>query len=300
MKHAILIATHNNEEITKQFLSLYDDENIDFYIHVDKKAKYFKHELFYDICKKSHIYFTKRINVYWGTYSQIKCELLLLKSSICRNYDYYHLISGCDIPLLTKNDFLNVFEENKGKEFVEFSPHRIAIENDVVSRVKYYYVLQNSIRNSNPLIRKPQTFIRESLLSIQKKLNVNRCKNIQFSYGSNWFDITHHFAKYVLEHESWIHKHFHSTCCADELFLQTLLEQSKFVENNYYNEEPIKRRIQLGRFVDWQRGNPYTFRENDFNDIIKINTSFFIRKFNYYTDSVIVDKLFDRLREREK
>ena len=67
MKHAILIATHNNEEITKQFLSLYDDENIDFYIHVDKKAKHFKHELFYGICKKSHIYFTKRINVYWGT-----------------------------------------------------------------------------------------------------------------------------------------------------------------------------------------------------------------------------------------
>ena len=32
MRHAILITTHNNEEITQPLLKAYDDENIDFYI----------------------------------------------------------------------------------------------------------------------------------------------------------------------------------------------------------------------------------------------------------------------------
>lgn len=43
----------------------------------------------------------KPINVKWGNYSQIKCEMLLFKEAFeCPvNFDYYHLLSGVDLPL---------------------------------------------------------------------------------------------------------------------------------------------------------------------------------------------------------
>lgn len=295
MKHAILITTHNNEEITQQLLKAYDDENIDFYIHVDKKAVHYKHDLIMNVCHKSHVYFIDALKIYWGTYSQIESELVLLREATKKEYDYYHLISGCDIPLFTKKDFLNFFEDNKGMEFVEFSPEEVAIENKVINRVKYYYIFMNSIRNTHTILRKPQTFMRETFLKFQKVLNVNRIGNQQFKYGSNWFDITHDFAEYVIESQKWIEKYFKLSCCGDELFLQTLLFNSKFSKNNYYDLPKEERKIQLGRYVDWQRGNPYTFLEEDYEEIINIHSSFFIRKFDYRKDSKIVDRLFQNL-----
>lgn len=66
MRHAILITTHDNVEISKNLLSLYDDKNIDFYFLIDKKAKSYNEEVLKDICKKSSVYFVPKINIYWG------------------------------------------------------------------------------------------------------------------------------------------------------------------------------------------------------------------------------------------
>ena len=299
MRHAILITTHNNEEITQHLLKAYDDENIDFYIHVDKKAIHYKYDLIKNVCHKSQVYFVDSLKIYWGTYNQIKSELILLRTAIKKEYDYYHLISGCDIPLFTKQQFLDFFEKNKGKEFVEFSPEEISIENKVIDRVKYYYIFMNSIRSSHAILRKPQTFIRETFLKLQKFLKINRIDNQQFKYGSNWFDITHDFAKYVIASQKWIDKYFKYSCCGDELFLQTLLFNSKFSKDNYYDLPKEERKIQLGRYVDWERGNPYTFVEEDYEEIVNIHSSFFIRKFDYSKDSKIVDKLFQNLEGSE-
>ncbi|MCR0263923.1 beta-1,6-N-acetylglucosaminyltransferase [[Clostridium] innocuum] len=299
MKHAFLIATHNNEEITKRLLSLYDTEDIDFYIHVDKKAKSYDVSLFDNLCKNSKVFFISRTKIYWGSFSQIQLELLLLNAAIVNHYDYYHLISGCDVPLMTKSEFLNFFIEHQGQEFVEYAPEMVAEENNIQSRIQYYHFFMNSIRNPNPLIRKPQTFLREVSLKIQKALNINRAGKIKAKYGSNWFDITHDFASYVLQQQDWIKKHFHHTCCADEVFLQTILYDSLFYEKNYYNIEFKKRKIKWGRHVDWNRGDPYVFKSRDFKEICNIHTSFFIRKFDFKSDPDIVMKLFHYLEERE-
>lgn len=300
MRHAFLISTHNNEEITKQFLQAYDDEHIDFYIHVDRKAHTYHFELFHNVCRKAHVYFVERIPIYWGTFSQIQLELQLLEEALEKEYDYYHFISGCDIPLFTKTEFLAFFKKHNGKEFVEFSDRKIAIENKVSERIQYYYIFMNSIRNHKPWIRKPQTFIRELLLKFQKKFKIQRNLDIEISYGSNWFDITHAFAQYVVKQKKWIAQHFHHSSCADEIFLQTIMLFSPFKKNNYYNEDENKRSIKFGRYVDWKRGQPYTFQLKDYDEIKSINSSFFIRKFDYDLDSEIVNKLFQLINTREE
>ena len=297
MRHAILITTHDNVEISKNLLSLYDDKNIDFYFLIDKKAKSYNEEVLKDICKKSSVYFVPKINIYWGSFSQIQAEYILLENAVKKSYDYYHLISGCDIPLYTKNEFFDFFEQNKGKEFVEYSPKEIAEKNKVQDRVKYYYVFMESVREKSAIKRKPKTFLREFFLKLQKLLKIDRTKGKEFQYGSNWFDITDDFAKYVLKNKPWVIKHFKKTCCADELFLQTLLFNSPFYSNNYYCLNEKNRILQRNRYTDWTRGQPYTFKKEDYNEIINIK-SLFIRKFNYKNDAEIVNKLFDWLRKK--
>lgn len=298
MRHAILITTHDNVEISKNLLSLYDDKNIDFYFLIDKKAKSYNEEVLKDICKKSNVYFVPKINIYWGSFSQIQAEYILLENAVKKSYDYYHLISGCDIPLYTKNEFFDFFEQNKGKEFVEYSPKEIAEKNKVQDRVKYYYAFMESVREKSAIKRKPKTFLREFFLKLQKLLKIDRTKGKEFQYGSNWFDITDDFAKYVLKNKPWVIKHFKKTCCADELFLQTLLYNSPFYSNNYYCLNEKNRILQRNRYTDWTRGQPYTFKKEDYNEIINIKESLFIRKFNYKNDAEIVNKLFDWLRKK--
>lgn len=298
MRHAILITTHDNVEISKNLLSLYDDKNIDFYFLIDKKAKSYNEEVLKDICKKSNVYFVPKINIYWGSFSQIQAEYILLENAVKKSYDYYHLISGCDIPLYTKNEFFDFFEQNKGKEFVEYSPKEIAEKNKVQDRVKYYYAFMESVREKSAIKRKPKTFLREFFLKLQRLLKIDRTKGKEFQYGSNWFDITDDFAKYVLKNKPWVIKHFKKTCCADELFLQTLLFNSPFYSNNYYCLNEKNRILQRNRYTDWTRGQPYTFKKEDYNEIINIKESLFIRKFNYKNDAEIVNKLFDWLRKK--
>lgn len=298
MRHAILITTHDNVEISKNLLSLYDDKNIDFYFLIDKKVKSYNEEVLKDICKKSNVYFVPKINIYWGSFSQIQAEYILLENAVKKSYDYYHLISGCDIPLYTKNEFFDFFEQNKGKEFVEYSPKEIAEKNKVQDRVKYYYAFMESVREKSAIKRKPKTFLREFFLKLQKLLKIDRTKGKEFQYGSNWFDITDDFAKYVLKNKPWVIKHFKKTCCADELFLQTLLFNSPFYSNNYYCLNEKNRILQRNRYTDWTRGQPYTFKKEDYNEIINIKESLFIRKFNYKNDAEIVNKLFDWLRKK--
>ena len=298
MRHAILITTHDNVEISKNLLSLYDDKNIDFYFLIDKKAKSYNEEVLKDICKKSNVYFVPKINIYWGSFSQIQAEYILLENAVKKSYDYYHLISGCDIPLYTKNEFFDFFEQNKGKEFVEYSPKEIAEKNKVQDRVKYYYAFMESVREKSAIKRKPKTFLREFFLKLQKLLKIDRTKGKEFQYGSNWFEITDDFAKYILKNKPWVIKHFKKTCCADELFLQTLLFNSPFYSNNYYCLNEKNRILQRNRYTDWTRGQPYTFKKEDYNEIINIKESLFIRKFNYKNDAEIVNKLFDWLRKK--
>lgn len=300
MKHAILITAHNNIEILLKTMQLYDSEDIDFYIHIDKKAKQFEINRLPTACNFSEVNIVECVNVYWSDFSQIEAELILLKASIKGKYDYFHFISGVDIPLKGKTEFLDFFEQGKNYEYVEFSPQEVFDSNEVINRVKYYYLFLKNLRSNKVLIRKLQTFLRVNLLKTQKLLNMNRLKriNIPLKYGSNWFSITSCFANYVIDHEQWIINHFKHSSCGDELFLQTLLYSSEFYKNNYYTAD-FEKKIKLGRYVDWNRGDPYIFQIKDFEELKQVKDSFFARKFDWHSDSEIVEAMYAYLKEKE-
>lgn len=299
MRHAILIIAHNNPVILKKILLLYDHEDIDFYIHIDKKSNVDFNGLGEDL-SNSKVVFVDRMNVYWAHDSQMKIELKLLKEAHKYNYDYYHLISGVDYPLQTKKQFFDFFEAHNGKEFVEFAPIHLYEENKIEARIKYYHIWMKNIKSTNVLYRKISNVFYRLALSIQKLVKVDRVKSldIPLHYGSNWFSISDKFASYTIEKERWLLKHFGSTSCTDELFLQTLMFSSSFYEKNYFNH--LDQSTPKGRYVDWKRGNPYTFTEADLTELLEAKNCLFARKFDWDSNHEIIELLDKELRRMEE
>ena len=79
----------------------------------------------------SKVKFIEQINVNWGGYSIVKCELLLLEAAVKSDTDYvrYHLISGVDLPIKSQDYIHDFFEDNHG-EYIRFDPKPISLYED--------------------------------------------------------------------------------------------------------------------------------------------------------------------------
>lgn len=274
-RHAYLIMAHHQFNFLKELLLALDDERNDIYLHIDRKVKKFDFDGFSNLLQKSHLYFTERVSVNWGGYSQIACELTLLKTAAGKHYTYYHLLSGSDFPLKTQDEIHQFFEEHAGTEFLHFDAPCVPVR--VRERISLYHFFRE---NRCPLAE-PSDAI---LTKMQRLLHVDRLKNssLKLQKGANWFSITDDFVQYVLEHEDWISKTFAHSVCADELFLQTLAANSTFMDAVYdpYGDDNSMANL---RYVDWEHGtenSPYVFQDTDLEHLKKL-PHLFARKFEH-------------------
>ncbi|MGB6178928.1 beta-1,6-N-acetylglucosaminyltransferase [Carnobacterium sp.] len=294
-KHAYLIMAHNQYDLLEQLIFQLDDERNDIYIHVDKKATNFNSKHFEQLSLKSALYLIPRIDIKWGGYSQIQCELALLKEANKKKYRYFHLLSGADFPLKTQNDIHDFFEKHDGKEFIHFSKIEYKETKKIVSRISRYHLFQDflpkiSFKPLNYLI----IIVDKLFLAIQRLFGINRLKNknLTVKFGSSWFSVTDEFVKYVLSHQEWIKKYFSHSKCADELFLQTLIYQSPFEKklgSHYFNDKQLSNM----RKIEWSKTannpNPEVWTIRDY-DQLKKTAHLFARKFDLTVDSKIVEQ----------
>ena len=293
MKHAYLIIAHNQIELLKTLLKLIDDEDNDIYLHIDTKwtdfdeadVKEIKNEV-----NKSNLFMVDRRSVVWGGFSLVQVELDLLRATLNKKYDYYHLLSGVDLPLKSQKYIHKFFEEHNGKEFISFDYNQ---NSDLfVDRVDQYRLFQEKYGNKKTIL----FYFDKVSIKIQKIFGIHR----QFHFssklkkGSQWFSITYDLAMYILDQEKNIQKRFKKSLASDELFLQTIVFNSPFRDNLYYNNDAG--RYSNMRFIDFQRGNPYVFRESDF-DMLLDRQELFARKFDWNTDKKIVEKISNSILE---
>ena len=284
-KHAYLIMAHTQPELLKKLLKMLDNERNDIYLHIDSKAKDYPLDEIAAVLQKSKCIFTERTDVKWGSYSQIHCEMVLLKEVVKTEHAYYHLLSGMDLPIKSQEQIFAFFEKYKGLEFVD--EDGATISEAALSRVKYTHKFYGKAGSVKDIL---------GALSVkgQKLLGVDKTQkygNIIFQKGRNWFSITHGLAKLVVEKEDWIQEVFGQSVCGDELFLQTVARNSEYAEKicnpNTMPEVPDT------RYIDWKRGsnnNPYVFRKDDFEEL-KNALGLFARKFDLNVDKKIVEKL---------
>lgn len=299
MQHAYLIIAHDNWWQLKKLLKILDAENHDIYVHIDKKSESFFEDDFLKHASKSKVRFFREYEVFWGGFSQVQVELFLFEKAYRYKYDYYHLISGFDLPLKSNQEIDAFFEKNQGKEFILYDDEKLKNDPEISRRTRYYHYLQNYRRRySQEWKNEFFTFCERVLLVIQIVLHINRVKNLDWEvkYGSNWVSVTNDFVAELLRQKDKIVKIFSNTNCADELFIQTVAYNCGFKDRIYYPEPGMVENV---RFIDWTRGkdgHPYTFKNEDYNCLL-INKNLFARKFSESVDKEIIQRLCSEIED---
>lgn len=299
MRHAFLIIAHNNWWQLKQLIQLLDAENHDIYVHIDKKSKSFSEKDFSNLTAESKVYFFQKYEVFWGGFSQVQVELFLFEKAYQQKYDYYHLVSGVDLPLKSNRKIDTFFEKNQGKEFILYDNEKLLNDPEISRRTKYYHYLQNYRRRYSQKWKNDFfTFCERASLVMQIVLHVNRVKKLDWTvkYGSNWVSITNDLVAELLKQKEKITKVFSCTNCADELFVQTVAYNCGFKDRIYCPEDGMTENVRL---IDWTRGkngNPYTFRNQDYQSL-KTNKNLFARKFSESVDKEIIQRICSELQD---
>lgn len=285
-RHAYLIMAHNEPDILNKLLLLLDDERNDIFIHYDKKCKLSPPcRLIY-----SNVYVLSKINVAWGEYSLVECEMMLFDEAYKKGpYDYYHLLSGVDLPLQSNDYIHNFFDQNRGKEFVGIMDEKSCLR--CYKRVRYYYFL---VRYERSRIGRLIILFNAISVKLQNMLGLDRNKDIVFKKGAQWISITQDFMEYILKNRELVRQMFRNTFCPDEMFVQTLLWNSIFKDSLYVPKEAGEYNMCV-REIDWNRGNPYTWDDGDF-EYLKQSSNMFARKFSS-SKSKIVNKIYDYIRK---
>lgn len=294
---------HDNYEQLELLVRALDHPRTDIYIHIDNRSKMFCWDRIKTVPVHSKINLYREFDIYWADFSQTRCELFLIEKALSNGkYDYYHLISNADFPTMPQGEILKFFDGHYGKEFVSFRfPHNAWPFNDkpYTTEIKYYHFFSKHYRNKNKIIRRLAYWAEYSLVAVQFLLRVDRIKG-QFvaAKGSQWFSITDDFARYIISRKNWIEKQFSRTRSADEVFPAVLVYNNPRFKDALYTKEYDCSCEANQRYIDWKRGFPYTFKIDDYDEIISSGLPF-VRKTDMRIDGGLVLKLFEHCTKTE-
>lgn len=284
--HAYLIITHNKIAQLQKLISLIDDERNDIFVLVDKKVRGFdlsclktKHSALYEL--------PRDVEIYWGHISLVEAELKLFSFARSkRHYDYYHLISGVDMPLHSQDYIHRFCEEHSGREFLSYMqplPHR---RKDNMR----YQIFTKQQMHPNMMLRRLFRWTRKAFILLQCVLGIKQKGAEEWMHGGQWCSITDKFVSIILEQKEQILKKYKYARCCDETYKPTLLKELGW-QNRLFLIDSVPTNM---REIDWNRGNPYVWRTSDYN-LLASSPRFFARKFDEDIDAEIIERLYHSL-----
>lgn len=268
MKSAFLIMAHNNFDMLKLLICSLDYKDNDIFVHIDKKCGNINYSEYESLTKISKtICLRVRENVVWGNVSQIAAEFRLFEAAFYNSgggYDYYHLISGVDFPLKSNQEISDFLELYKGKEFLGL----VKSEELIKPRLACYHLF-----TGRDLLGKIN---RHLFIPMQKLFHIHYKNDISnYRMGPNWCSISCNLVEALLMDKKDILKRYHFSFCCDEVFLQTFVyEHENFLKNVFDMSNQYRSCM---RYIDWKRGNPYTFTMKDLDELSKAD-GLFVRK----------------------
>ena len=293
-RHAYLILAHHRFGQLRKLIELLDDERNDIFVHVDRKATEFNPSLWDGVCRQSELHFLEeRLDVRWGGVSIMRAELALLEVAVqCGEYDYYHLLSGMDLPIKSQDEIHRFFDSHSGTEFLNLW----ACDEGLESRFRYYTLFPEGEKKAVTRV------INHAFKKLQRAVGYRINRDVDFRYASQWFSITDSLARYVLSQRDRLERVFRHTTICDEIFLATLVWGSPYREKLFVKEPAENQRtvnMSNMRFIDWTRGesirHPWTFRADDW-DLLQSVPHFWARKFDEQVDSEIIDRIYSALK----
>lgn len=286
MKHAYLILAHNEFEVLNRLIESLDDVRNDIYIHFDAKVK----DLPTLAVKYSKLFILEnRVDVKWGDVTVVEAELNLFEAaSKNKSYQYYHLLSGVDMPIKSQDYIHQFFNSNQGKEFIGFYTGDISKEID--RKVRRTHLFSSSFRTSEGASGQLKRIVRASLIRAQELIGYKRNKSIDFKKGTQWLSISDGLVKLILKDKNKILRIYQNSFCCDEIVVQTICWNSVY-KNKVYDYKDEGRGCM--REIRWENNVIRDWEDADFEYLIK-SDKLFARKFNSKSINV-VDKILQHV-----
>ena len=267
MKHAWLIIAHNQFGILQRLVSLLDDERSAFFIHIDKKVQDFPSVH----AEHGQVYFlSKRIDVRWGTYTQIQAEMALFSAAMEKGtYDYFHIISGTTLPLKSMDEIDAYFSRLAGNSTVtglcKDDPYQETL------KIHRYNLFTRDYASDKAFLRQTSQFLWKSGIAVQRLLNIRTNREGVFYKASNWVSLGRDAVQYLLSREDTIKKIYRYSFCGDEYFVPSeLMSSAQFKDCIVNDEYYLKHHI--------GRSNAETLKMEDFPALLQ-SKYLFARKF---------------------
>ena len=276
MKHAYLILAHNDVSLLETLVGCLDDVRNDIYVHWDAKSGV---NPSIKTCKSSIFFLEERFDVRWAGYSMVKAEYQLFKEAFKRGpYEYYHLLSGVDLPIKSQDYIHAECGKMTGTEFIGFAEMP---QSEIDFRVQHRFLFPEDFRTNN-LFKRGMRFL---YLKYQDITHQKRT-DIPVKKGAQWCSLTNDFVKYLLEQESFVKETFDHTFCPDELFIQTVCFNSQFINRVKSTISEYEGNM---RYIKWVNGELLPIEEKDL-PYLEASEKWFARKFSS-SDRGLINKV---------
>ena len=281
--HVFLIQAHACPELVCMLVERLKAPNHYFVIHIDKKSKLFN--TFTTIVKGENVYFMgKRRSVKWGAPSQFYVTLDLIEYAINLDciFDYYHLISGQDMPVYSNAKFDDFFESTNClfmgvvPKFHESYRYMLFHLDEFIDRRSIMgYILSGTTTRIQKVLSKYIKLRPDLFLKIYG--------------GGNWWSLTHEAIDYIrtyINNNPQYLKRFRFTTCCDEIFFHTILFNSSLKKDIVIDDK---------RYIDWKAKEegeslPRVLDENDYQEILS-SGALFVRKISLNKSDKLIKML---------
>lgn len=236
-RHAYLIMAHNEFGVLRELLADLDDPRNSIYLHIDKKVHNVPKPELQQAVKQSRLIFVEPMEVNWGGYTQIQCELLLMQTARQHgNYAYYHLMTGVTFPLKSQDEIHQYFALHDGQEFIGFDESR-----DYSERVRFVHLF-NEIGKQNSSGKRLLYGVRSKTIALQKRIGYIRpaAYGLTVKKGLVYWSLTQKAIDYLLNHEKEIYHLCKDSLCGDEVFAHTFLANSTLAKHIFRGESELK------------------------------------------------------------
>ncbi len=138
---------HKYPEQLLRLIYKLNTDAVAFFVHIDKKVDNTTyHQIFTQLKDFPNVSFIKRYKSAWGSLEVVKATLEGIKSIVETGtyFDYVVHLSGQDYLLKSNEQSAKFFQENKGREFLEYFPLPCSKWRDGgLRRVEYWHIRWN-------------------------------------------------------------------------------------------------------------------------------------------------------------
>jgi hypothetical protein len=277
-KQVFLIAAHKDLDQLNALVEQLRDDDFLIYVHLDAKSA-----IDPSAVHPAARLVTGRVAVHWGSFSQVRATLDSLAQIVAEvsDFDKVLFLSAQDFPLLSNAALKTALAELGQHELIDTvaigrAPGQWAAD----YRYQYFYR-----QDGGKLLRLACSLANRLLRAGGRTRRLPA--GLHPYGGSSWWALSRACVRELLERvrrEPGIVRFFGSVSCADEMFFQTLVMNSRF------RERVLARNF---RYVQWpeQGGrNPKILDEHDF-ERIAASKAHFCRKVDSRVSAALLPRL---------